>query len=277
MYKKIALALAFSPTSMGLLHQACRLKAVLQAQLLLIHIGPDTAEQRQIMEASIRKANLHPDDYMMIWDNGSPVARIIQICAREEVDLLIAGALRRENLIKYYIGSISRQLLRRSHCSMLILTQPPEEPLDFRNIVIDGTLGTSSQQTIARGITLSQLLEARQVHIFRYSQGFGLNTMLAGEETEEEYSQMKRDIVSREIEEVQKIVDASEPGDLKINIKIAAGKAAFELHKFATKTGADLLVVQGPRHRLRFIHRLFPHYIEQIANDLPCQLLIDKA
>jgi nucleotide-binding universal stress UspA family protein len=277
MYNKIALALAFSPTSLGLLHQACSLKSRLGSRLLLIHIGPDNTEQRSIMEDSIRKANLLPDDYTMIWDTGSPVARIIKICADENVDLLIAGALKKENLFRYYIGSIGRQLIRRAPCSMLILTQPPEKPLDYKNIVIDGTLGTSSRQTIAHGINFACAQEATQVHIFRYSQGFGLNTMLSGEETGEAYAQIKRDIVAREIEEIQKIVDQCNAGDAKINIKIAAGKAAFELHKFASRTEADLLFVQGPKHRLRFIHRLFPHYIEQIANDLPCPLLLDKS
>jgi hypothetical protein len=64
---------------------------------------------------------------------------------------------------------------------------------------------------------------------------------------------------------------------LSINIKVASGKPGFELRKFTKRVKADLLVVKSPEHRLNFLDRIFPHYLELIMEDLPSNLLIDKA
>jgi nucleotide-binding universal stress UspA family protein len=53
-----------------------------------------------------------------------------------------------------------------------------------------------------------------------------------------------------------------------------SGKSGFELPKFAVKKSANLLVLGAPPRRSSFFDRLFPHDLEYILADLPCNLLI---
>jgi len=62
--------------------------------------------------------------------------------------------------------------------------------------------------------------------------------------------------------------------ELKINIKVVTGKSGFELAQFTKRKAADLLVVSAPPMRLSLLDRLFPHDLEYIFADLPCNVLV---
>jgi nucleotide-binding universal stress UspA family protein len=61
---------------------------------------------------------------------------------------------------------------------------------------------------------------------------------------------------------------------VKINIKMLSGKSGFELCKFAQRKQADWLVVGSPARRFKLFDRVFPHDLEYVFADLPCNLLI---
>ena len=101
---------------------------------------------------------------------------------------------------------------------------------------------------------------------------------LAGEEeTEQDQEETRREIVGDEIGEIERILEKLDVGDLNINVKVASGKPGFELRKFTKRIHADLLVVKSPAHKLNLLDRIFPHYLEQVMEDLPSNLLIDKS
>jgi nucleotide-binding universal stress UspA family protein len=76
-----------------------------------------------------------------VWEKGNPAKKIISVAKKEKIDLLIAGALQRENVVKFYFGSIARKLIRKSTCSLLMLINPANPAKAFRRIVINGTEG----------------------------------------------------------------------------------------------------------------------------------------
>jgi nucleotide-binding universal stress UspA family protein len=55
---------------------------------------------------------------------------------------------------------------------------------------------------------------------------------------------------------------------------MVSGKAGFELSKFAHRKNADLLIVGAPRRRFSVFDRVFPHDLEYIFGDMPCNLLV---
>lgn len=64
---------------------------------------------------------------------------------------------------------------------------------------------------------------------------------------------------------------------MKITIKMLSGKSGFELARFAERKKADLLVVSAPKERLILLDRLFPHDLEYVFANLPCNLLVIKS
>ena len=61
-----------------------------------------------------------PKNVELHWKTGNPVETLIKICQTFEIDLLLLGALKREKMLKYYLGSIARQITRKAPCSVLL-------------------------------------------------------------------------------------------------------------------------------------------------------------
>ena len=77
-----------------------------------------------------------------------------------------------------------------------------------------------------------------------------------------------------EIIVVEKMLEKIPHSKTKVNIKMLSGKSGFELRRFVERKQADLLVVGAPPRRLSLFDRIFPHDLEYIFADMPCNLLI---
>ncbi len=210
-----------------------------------------------------------------IWKEGKPAKTILKTCEEEKVDLLVLGALKKEGLLTYYLGSVARKVIRKAPCSVLTLIDPKVETTHFSKVVINGTELDITPRVIARGLKFCQAEKSSQVHILNEIKLYGFQMATAGEGTETEVANTRRKLVQEEINYVQGILDGLEPTDLKINIKVTAGKWAVELVRFCESIEADLLIM-GDEQGLSFIDRLFPHDLEGILDELPCNLLIVK-
>lgn len=278
MYKKIGVAVAFSPRCEAIIDEAARLQKLFDSDLVLIHVGEVKPDEKAFILDLVQATGVDADRIKLVWERGNPANKILSVGRKEKIDLLVAGALHKESLVKFYFGSIARKLLRNSRCSILMLTNPSTEPKPFQRIVINGTEGENYSSTIERGLQLAKLEKARQVHIFKGIKLFGLSMALSGEEdNEHDQEETRRDLVGQEIQEIESILERLDTKGLKINVKVASGKPGYELRKFTQRIGADLLIVKSPSHKLNVLDRIFPHYLELVMEDLPSNLLIDKA
>lgn len=274
MYNKIALAIAFSPRTEALLCEAKRMKDIFGASLILIHIGDDTEEKRKSMNVLLDKYQINQEKTTVIWKEGKPAKQIIQVCNQEKVDLLIVGALKQENVFTYYLGSIARKIIRKAKCSVLVLIEPSLQPNPFDKVVINGTQQPQTPDVIRKGIALCKREKSTQVYIVSEIKMYLLRMATASEESETNADIIKKQLVQDEINYVESILQDIDRGELKINIKVTGGRWAVELAKFSEKINADLLVV-GEQENLNFLDRLFPHDLEDILSNLPCNLLIN--
>jgi nucleotide-binding universal stress UspA family protein len=275
MYQKIALAVAFSPRMEALLAETKRLVELFQSDLILIHIGEKTNELEKRLQEVLHRHGLDQNRTTIIWKQGKPVKMIFEACREEKVNLLVAGALKEEGLLKYYMGSVGRKIIRKAPCSVLTLIDPKSETTEFAKVVLNGTQLEITPFVIGSGVIFSREVQADQIHILNEIKMYGLQMGTAGEDSEEEIAQTRRQLVQNEMEYVNDILKDIEIKDLKINIKVTGGKWAVELGRFCEKIGADLLVVGADRD-LTFFDRLFPHDLEDLLSTLPCNLLIVK-
>jgi len=278
MYKRIGVAVAFSPRCEAIIAEAARLQKLYDAELVLIHIGDEQPDEKAYLKEIVQSSQINEDKVRFVWEKGNAIKKILSIGKKLKIDLLVAGALQKENVVRYYFGSIARSLIRNSRCSILMLINPSIPAKPFKRIVINGTEGDNYKETIMQGINIAKLEQAERVYVFKGIKLFGLSMALAGEEeNEQDQEETRRGIVSDEIEEIEKIINDLDTGDLKINVKVASGKPGYELRKFAKRIHADLLVVKSPSHKLNILDRIFPHYLEHVMEDLPSNLLIDKS
>jgi nucleotide-binding universal stress UspA family protein len=201
---------------------------------------------------------------------------ILQTCEEEQVDLLVLGALKKEGLLAYYIGSVARKVIRKSKCSVLTLIDPKITTTRFNQVVINGTQLEVTPHVIAESLKFCRAQGAAQLHILNEIKLYGLQMATAGEGgSEDEVSHTRRKLVQEEIRYVQEILNGLDQTGLKINIKVTAGKWAVELVKYCESIHADLLIM-GDEHGYTLLDRLFPHDLEEILGELPCNLLIVK-
>ena len=274
LFNNLGLAIAFSPRLEALLFEASRLKTLLGTKLTLIHVGhtDDTGKKRlfELME----KAGLVPNETTIRWEQGKPGKRILAVCREEKVDLLVAGAIKKENLLQYYIGSVARRILRKADCSVLTLLNPSTTPKPYANIVVSAENSPYVNEALQVACVLGTVDRTDWIHIAREIKLYGLTMATAGESTEAKYEDYRNSTVQREIENVKAKLEGIPHEGLKINYKILAGKSGYELARFTALKKADLLIVGAPQQKFSFFDRFFTHDLEYIFADLPSNLLI---
>jgi nucleotide-binding universal stress UspA family protein len=157
-----------------------------------------------------------------------------------------------------------------------MLVNPSLEHQGFGNIVVNAEEDSPyTRQALELACELGLLEKSSWLHVVRELKLLG---MLSATEqyTEEEYEKKKQSLVQNEIDIVQRILNQIPHEGLKVNIKLVSGKSGFELSQFTERKHADLLVVGAPPHRLSFLDRIFPHDLEYIFADLPCNVLVVK-
>lgn len=274
MFSKIAVAVAASPTLEALLAESQRLQNLFGSEILLLHVKQDSKEDELNIRRTIDKSRFHPEKTNLYVEKGATAETILQFCKKHAVDLLVAGALKKENLLRSFIGSVGRKIIREANCSVLILTEPSEVPAPFNEIVVDGSEQFNTQKAIETACYIAQMQKARQVHILKDIKLYGLTMAVAREDSEKEISDHRRKLVQQEVDHIKKRLQNVSTEELKINIKIISGKTGYEMSRFARKTEADLIVVPGPEKSLGIIDRIMSHDLEYLLSDIPANMLI---
>jgi len=273
--RKIGLAVAFSPRIEALLVETARLKKMWDAELLLIHVGDRKDDLEERLQQLLSTTGLDADSSVKIlWETGKPSERILSTCRKERIDLLIAGALKKENIVQYYLGTVARKIVRKADCSVLLLTNPSKPPRPFQNVVVNAEDSPFVEEAIIMSCHIGLKDKADWLHVVREIKMYGLTMTVSEQYSEEEYENVRQNLLKDEIANVEKILQRIPHEGLKVNIKLVSGKSGFELAKFAQRKQADLLVVGAPPRRFSLFDRVFTHDQEYLFADLPCNLLI---
>jgi nucleotide-binding universal stress UspA family protein len=274
MFKKIGVAIAFSPRGEALLTEANRIRILFDAELVLIHVGQKSADAETRMLGLVQRVGIESATVLVRWEKGKPSERILSVCKQERIDLIVAGALKQENMLQYYLGSVARRILRKANCSVLMLSNPSTSPKPFKSIVVNAEDSPYVEQALRASCFISMLEKANWLHVVRELKLYGLTMAVAEQTSEEEYDDHRQNLVSSEIEIVENLLKKIPHEGVKVNIKILSGKSGYELAKFAEKKKADLLIVGAPARRFSLFDRMFPHDLEYVFADLPSNLLI---
>jgi nucleotide-binding universal stress UspA family protein len=273
-FKKVGVAVSFAPTTPAMLAEAGRLANLFHAGLVVMHVGATTESTRQQLQKQLSHTGIDTARITMCWEEGDPATRILELCKREQVDLLVAGALRKENLITHYVGSVARKILRKAKCSVLVLVAPSQESRTFKNVVVHAEDSPYAFEALQTACILAHQDPQCWVHVTREIKMLGL-TMAANEQhTEDEYNESLQQLIREEMQEVEKMLQCIPHPSIRFNIKVLSGKSGYELGKFAERKQADLLIVGTPPRRMAFLDRVFPHDLEYLFAELPTNLLI---
>lgn len=275
MFDKVAVAIAASPTLEALLAESKRLQDLFDSELLLLHIrSNENKEEEVLLQKAVAERGFNAEKTSLFIEQGDPSTAILMFCRKHQVDLLVAGALKKENLFRSYLGSVGRDIIRAASCSLLILVEPSVSPAPFAEIVVDGSEQHNTQMVIKKACKIGQKLKANHIHILKDIKLYGLTMAMAGEDSEHLYAEQRRNLVQEELENIKRRLAHIDTAKLNINIKVISGKRGFEISRYARRIKADLIVMAGPHKKLRLMDRIMTHDLEYLLTDIPTNLLI---
>ena len=274
-FNKIAVAIAFSPRLEAILAESKRLQEKFNAQMIFIHVGEKNLQQEQYLKHLLHRFGLEKQENSLLWEEGDPVEIILEKCKEHDLDLIVAGAMEKESLLKYFIGSVARKLCRRAKCSVLMLREPSLQPKAIMNIVVEGSDHPKSVQTIETAIYIAKQVGSSNVNIVQESDISKMALIRSTENlTDNESDKRREKLFKEENERIAEILKCNDCGSLKVNVERIDGKPGYVISSFAREQKADLLLLNSPDTKLNFLDRVFPHDIEYALANLPCDLMI---
>lgn len=273
-FETIAVAVSFSPQCKYVLSGAKQLADTLGATLILIHVGEKTSNNENILDTLMSEIGINANTTRVIWMEGDPVDTILKLCKLNIVDLLVLGAIEKENLIKFYLGSIARNISRKAKCSVLLLIKPDDQPQHFKKIIVNGVENPKTMHTINTSIYLAKNLNVKEVMIVNEVHVPGLAMAMAEDSTAPEAKEIKKNMAEENEESLHSMINKCDTADIKITDKLIKGKPGYAISKYAKDKKADLLVINSPDTNLNVFDRIFTHDIEFVLAELPCNVLI---
>lgn len=273
-FETIAVAVAFSPRLEGVVGEAWRLSKTFGAKLLLMHIGDRTRHKEEKLNQLLEKLKADEQQVRIIWNEGNTVDTLLALCKLHVVDLLVLGALRKENMLNFYLGSLARNISRRAKCSVLLITEPDPAGTRYKKIIVNGVENPKTIHTVNTAIYFAEHVKAKEITVATEVHHPGL-AMTTGDSTAPEATRMKKEMKEEELNKVQELVESCRKhGETEICEKVIQGKPGYAIRQYAAVKKADLLVINSPDGKLGFFDRIFPHDMEYILEDLPCNVLI---
>jgi nucleotide-binding universal stress UspA family protein len=273
-FETIAMAVAFSPRLEELVAETSRLQSVFNARIVFIHVGKKTSEKQKQLTNLLNRYGFGDNNCRIYWEQGNVTDCITRVCKLEVVDLLIMGALRKENVLKYYMGSVSRELARKAKCSVLLLTDPSTLHTSTHKIVVNGHDHEKTIHTINTAIYFSQIASYEKIEVANEVDLPVLSMGMADDAAAGEIDRLQERLHKEETDRRVTIVTQLNECKIPVSFVTLSGRSGHSLGQYAKNNQADLLVVNSPDHSLSIFDRIFTHDIEYLLSDLPCNLLI---
>ncbi len=273
-FRHIATGIAFSPNLEANIRESLRITQQVGEKLFLVHAGEVSDSQKVDLDKILGDAQAG-DEVEVIFESGDPVEALTRAAQKHEVDLLIAGALPKEKLLRYFFkGSTARNLVRRAQCSVLLLTKANKMQTDCGKIVVNGLAHGKTERTIKKAVQMANCLKTRELSIIEEVPPKAIGR-IEDDRSLKKAAAKKEEIRSSEQSRIQQILEQTEPAEhLKISQNVIFGKKGYTIGHYAQTAQADLLIMNSPDSKLGLIERFFAHDLEYILSELPCDLLI---
>ena len=275
-FKTLLFGFAFSPSLKANVFEVTRLASYFNASLLFVHVGEKTTEKERSFKELLNECPDKPRAIKVHWIQGEPVKILTKTCEDYKVDLLLIGALKRENVLKYYLGSIARKLTRKARCSVLLMLKPSVEREPCKHIVVNGLESPRTKETVEASFYVGQALTAHKITLVEEISEDRVAVSVSDDKSLRK-SVLKKEKINQEekmrVGDLVKNIPLSEEGGVKWETQSIFGKRGYSIGHYAKVVRADLLVMNA-QEESSFLSRFFPRDLEHILAELPTDVLI---
>ena len=275
-FKKIMFGFAFSPNLKANVFESLRMAHYFGGELIFIHVGSKTPEKESLFYEIVSSSPIQSEKISIEWRMGNPVNTLLKASEEFNVDLILLGALKRENVVKFYLGSIARKITRRAKCSVLLLINPSEERKPCQHIVVNGFDSPQTRDTIGAAFMVAKALGAKKISLVEEISRSKV-AVAVDDDRSLRRATLKKEKLRRQEQTRVKDVIKKLPAKLTTNINWTTqsifGRRGYSIGHYAKVVRADLLVMNA-QENLSFIDRLITRDIEHILAELPTDVLI---
>ena len=276
-FKTLLIGFAFSPNLKANVFEATRLAYYFNAKLFFLHVGEKTKAKENTFLDILKLPKESPEKIEILWEKGDPVNVILSACVRYKIDLLLLGALKRENVLKFYMGSIARKITRKASCSVLLLIDPSIERKPSQHAVVNAFESPQTEPTINAAFHFASDLNINKITLVEEINRSEHDLDVYDDKSLRRATLKKEKIKRREYSRVNQILKKI-PKAYKENIKIISqsifGTRGYSIGHYAKLVRADVLIMNASETEKTFLSKFFPKDLDYILRELPTNVLI---
>lgn len=271
--KRIAVASAFSPRFEQVLAEAKRMRDRLGSELSLIYVGEKDESTTRRFAAALAEMSL-PADSIIYYQQGGPADVILEAARAHQIELVIAGALEKEVVLRSFLGNVARRLVREASCSVMLFTKPEREPKPLRRIVFFvPEYSEHVQRALQQTLALAAQEQSENIYVIRvYTTFDAARATLRAQGEEQAGDHPTARTLEEEEEALEDFIDEAGETELAVEARCIRGNTGFAASDFVQAVEADLLVVpvepgSGTAPEL-------PPHIAWVTDVIPCNLWV---
>ncbi len=268
-YRSIAVASTFSPRFLQVLSEANRIRERFAAKLSLIYVGQqDTATAAKFAEA-LQQLRM-PADAAIHYEEGEPAAAILRATITHKIDLLVAGALEKQVVLRSFLGNVARQLVREATCSVILFIHPETEPKPMRKIVFAAEFSEAGRRAFLQTLHLAGQEKSERLYAIRVYTTFDAARASRGGKTADGHARVRT--LAEEEAALEEFILSAGHTDVPIEARVVQGNTAYAASDFVQSVEADLLAV--PVAPSRGMEKKLPARLTWITDVIPCNLWV---
>jgi nucleotide-binding universal stress UspA family protein len=269
-YRTVAVASTFSPRFLQVLAEAKRIRDRLCRQLQLIYVGNRDDETNKRFASAFLELALPEDSAIHYQQGEDPAAAILEAARANEIDLLVAGALEKEVVLRPFLGNVARTLVRKANCSVILFTKPESQPKRLGRIVFLAEYSDHGRAALLKALRLAALEKCEKLYVIRVYTTFDEARAKARTDRPEVESEGARTLEEEEIA-LEKFIDSAGPNDVPIEARCIRGNTGYAALDFIQAVDAALLTV--PVDPAASGEGL-PAHVAWITEVIPCSLWV---
>lgn len=263
---KLLACVALSPRLRAVAGEAAALARLLGAELHFVHAGEDSPSARQRFEETLPAACAGQPFTFSISD-GKPDAVVRREADRIGADLVLAGSLKTEGILKDLFGSVSRRIVRSSTRSVILLSEPVSTGSAFDSVVVNVPLDDAPEPLTRFAIDFCRRAGTKHLHAV-YSTKYQDRLMQRYGGSEEA---AKTESLS--LSRLGDLLLGYDTSGFQIVPAVLTGADGLETIEYAQAKNADLVIFPAPSRELGFWDRYFRHPTEVVMQRLPKSIL----
>ena len=268
-YRTVAVASTFSPRFVQVIAEAKRIRDRLASQLHLIYVGKRDEETTRKFNSALLQLELPPDSTIH-YQEGDPAAAILEAARANGIDLIVAGALEKEAVLRQFLGNVARRLVREASCSVMLFTRPEQDPKPLCRIVLMAEYSDHGRAALHKALRLAALENCEKLFVIRVYTTFDAARAKAQKKSAKSGDQPARTLEEEEVE-LERFIDSAGPTDVPIEARCIRGNTGYAVLDFVQSVEAALLVVPvDPGSSEGGL----PAHVAWVTDVIPCNLWV---